>query len=441
MKLLCILDKFPAADFRDPEAINKKGGLFPVALHALVEAGHEVMIAGIDRRDSSNERLLAEQLGCEYPERIGPVRPRAWLEVARALRYRSVTLPQWSLRVRLRKGLRYRRQKVQRITGAARIITDLERIRAGGRRFDHIIGMTSYDDSGLLADLVAGRFECPFSVWEHQTHYARHKLSRERIRKTRAAALRAHVTAAVSPQLRDEMARTLGADVPLTVVPNPIGDDFFTPPAAAVREPVDAIRGDGFLFAAWTAWRDFKRLDVALDAFARVVADGADARFLVAGRPPEAARIQARRLGIADRVTFLGNVGRDHIKGIAYACDCVVVPSDFETFGLPVVEAMAAGNPVVATRCGGPESIVVDDRLGYIVERGDVPALAERMRAVMDDRARYDDDFIRDWCREHYGERAYARRWDAILEPEPAGRGESGAQPPRADAPSPSASR
>ena len=420
MKLLCILDTLPAADFTDPEAISKKGGLFPVALRALANAGFDVTVAVIHRRDVVNEERFAESLGCGYLRPRGAPAAEQRREVRRALRFTSITMPEWSLGLRLRKWRKYRRRNRERLEGSAQVVADVERARQGGVRFDHLLALTSYGGSGLLAAFLSDRAGCPFSVWEHQTHYARGKLSPERIRMTREAALRAHVTAAVSPQLRDEIARTLGDDVPLAVVPNPIGDDFFEPPAAEARAPVEALRDGGFLFASWTAWRDFKRLDVALDAFARVVADGADARFVVAGKPPRWAQAQARRLGIADRVAFLGDVARDRIKAIAHTCDCLVVPSDCETFGLPVIEALAAGRPVVATRCGGPESIVTDERLGYIVERGDVAALADRMRAVMDAPGRHEAEFRRDWCRRHYGEPVYAERWRALLEDAPA---------------------
>lgn len=415
MNLLCVLDKLPAADARDANAVNKKGGLFPVALHALVTSGHEVTLAVIDRSNVANERLLADQIGCHYLDEGRSPGLLRWWRVGRALRYGTLADPLQSSAKRWRKRWRSARERWERIRGAARIEADLWALDARTREFDHVIGLSSYDDAGLLADRLAGGLGCPFSVWEHKTNYARNALTPERIRKTRAAARRAHVTCTVSPQLREEIARTLGSDIRLDVIPNPIGDDFLQPPAAAPVD-IDSIREGGFLFAAWTAWRDFKRLDVALDAFARVVADGRDAHFLVAGKPPDAARRQAESLGIADRVTFLGNVSRERIKAIAYACDCVVVPSDCETFGLPVIEGMAAGNPVVATRCGGPESIIVDERLGFIVERGDVEALSGRMRRVMDHRGDYDDGFIREWCREHYGETAFAKRWQAVLE-------------------------
>ena len=416
MNLLCILDKLPAADVSDPEAVNKKGGLFPVALHALEAAGHHCTLVVINRQDAANERRLADRLGCRYVDQRARVRPGHWLAAARALRYRSVTLSSWPLHTRLRKALKYRRQKLRQVRGTARCLADVEQLVARGDRFDHVLAMTSYDDAGLLACELAERIGCPFSVWEHQTHYARRKLSRERIRKTRAAALRAHATCAVSPQLRDEIARTLGADVGgLTVVPNPIGDDFLVAPPTSAFAEIEGLRSDDFVFAAWTAWRDFKRLDVALRAFASVAAEVEGCRFVVAGKPRDSARRLATRLGIDDRVVFLGNVGRERIKALAYGCDCVVVPSDCETFGLPVIEALAAGKPVVATRCGGPESIVVDSRLGQIVEPGDPAALAEGMRSIMRRHDSFDAGFLRRWCAEHYGEAVFARRWEAVL--------------------------
>ena len=418
MKLLCLLDSLPAADIDDPGVYNKKGGSYPAALRALVDAGYAVALAVIDRRDQRRELALAERLGVQYlcdgvrTARRDRKRAREWLD------YPTVPMPDWTRRRRRHKARKFRRQRKRQFAGAARLIGEVERAAAAGQRFDHVFAMSSFSDAGLLAALLAEPLGLPFTVWERQTVYARRKMSPGRIRKTRAAAEQARMTLAVSPQLADEIGRVLGEDLAIGVLPNIIGESAFAPPRPDLAAEVAAVRNDGFLFASWTAWRDFKRLDVALAAFARLVDGGRrDARFLVAGRPPPWAADAVRHLGIDDRVTFAGNVSREYIRAIAHGCDCAVVPSDHETFGLPVIEAMAGGNPTVATRCGGPESIITDERLGCIVECGDIDGMADRMARIMDARASLDDDFIRAWCREHYGDRAFGRRIRAILEP------------------------
>jgi glycosyltransferase involved in cell wall biosynthesis len=59
------------------------------------------------------------------------------------------------------------------------------------------------------------------------------------------------------------------------------------------------------------------------------------------------------------------------------ACDIVVLSSQSETFGMVLIESLASGKPVVASRCGGPESIVTDASLGALCAPNDPEALAE----------------------------------------------------------------
>ena len=63
----------------------------------------------------------------------------------------------------------------------------------------------------------------------------------------------------------------------------------------------------------------------------------------------------------------------------------LVVASDQEPFGRTVVEAMATGLPVVATRCGGPEEIIVDRETGLLVPLDDPRAMADAVEAVVRD--------------------------------------------------------
>ncbi len=80
----------------------------------------------------------------------------------------------------------------------------------------------------------------------------------------------------------------------------------------------------------------------------------------------------------------------DHLAG----ADLLVLPSYYESFGLVLVEAMACGIPVVATRCGGPEQIV-DPASGLLVEVGDSAGLARAVERVLADYGRYDRAEVR----------------------------------------------
>ncbi|MBQ0720407.1 MAG: glycosyltransferase family 4 protein [Gammaproteobacteria bacterium] len=85
--------------------------------------------------------------------------------------------------------------------------------------------------------------------------------------------------------------------------------------------------------------------------------------------------------GIQKQIRFLG--WRHDIPRILAASDLLVVTSDEEPFGRTVIEAMAAGTPVVSTRCGGPEEIVIDECTGLLVPKGDADALAEAIERII----------------------------------------------------------
>lgn len=123
---------------------------------------------------------------------------------------------------------------------------------------------------------------------------------------------------------------------------------------------------------------EVKSQEVLVRAVARLNADFADTMFVFVGteNPEYADRLKSliHELGFHGRFRFLGP--RSDVASILAASECLVLTSRFETFGRVLVEAMATGLPVVATRCGGPEEIVQDGITGYLIDIGDDLALA-----------------------------------------------------------------
>jgi len=138
----------------------------------------------------------------------------------------------------------------------------------------------------------------------------------------------------------------------------------------------------------------WKGQHVLIEAAPEILRTRPRARILIVGGPavnkPDylpALEDRCRALGVADRVQFLG-VRRD-IPEILAAADLLVLPSVTpEPFGRTVVEAMAAGKPVVATRDGGPLDILDDGETGLFCSPGDAQDLAEKVNALLDDGAR-----------------------------------------------------
>jgi D-inositol-3-phosphate glycosyltransferase len=92
----------------------------------------------------------------------------------------------------------------------------------------------------------------------------------------------------------------------------------------------------------------------------------------------------ATGLGIGQRVWFLGAVDHEKLPLFYNAADVVVMPSQYESFGLVALEAMACGTPVVASRVGGLTSTVNDGETGYLISGHYPEPFAERLDLLLD---------------------------------------------------------
>jgi glycosyltransferase involved in cell wall biosynthesis len=125
-----------------------------------------------------------------------------------------------------------------------------------------------------------------------------------------------------------------------------------------------------------------------IDTLVRAAADAPGVQFAVVGDGPERTRLEAaaRSLGVADRVRFLGH--RHDVPDLVAAADVFVLPSRWEGSSLALLEAMAAGKPVVATAVGGTRELVTDGETGILVPPDDATALADAVRSLALDATR-----------------------------------------------------
>ncbi|MEN6411818.1 MAG: glycosyltransferase [Veillonellales bacterium] len=130
-----------------------------------------------------------------------------------------------------------------------------------------------------------------------------------------------------------------------------------------------------------------------------------DVKLVIAGEGPLKQNIQKEivSLGIDDQVILFGKASRDEVKTLLQSSDAFVLSSRHETFGVVLIEAMSCGLPVVATKSGGPESIVANKKLGELTEI-DVDSLATGMSIVYN--SYYDKEYIRKYAIDHFSEDA-----------------------------------
>jgi glycosyltransferase involved in cell wall biosynthesis len=129
-----------------------------------------------------------------------------------------------------------------------------------------------------------------------------------------------------------------------------------------------------------------KNLNLLIDAFAAIPADiRASVRLVLAGStpPPDEFWSRAQDRGLRSQVEYVPSPTLDELIRLYQAATVFALSSAEEGFGMVLIEAMACGIPVVATACGGPDGIVVDQQDGFLVPVDDTNAFADRLTHLL----------------------------------------------------------
>ena len=172
----------------------------------------------------------------------------------------------------------------------------------------------------------------------------------------------------------------------ITLVPNAIDLRRFSPGTVTrhaarislgLPQDVPVIAGVGRLNSQ-------KNFSLFLEIAALLAPKFPEARFLLAGEGPEVSmlREKARALGLADRVVFAGYVA--DTRRAYVAADVLLMPSRFEGLPMTLLESMAMGLPVVASKLDGIAEVIADGREGFLVDAGDAAAFANGISRLLE---------------------------------------------------------
>ena len=194
------------------------------------------------------------------------------------------------------------------------------------------------------------------------------------------------------------------------VVPNVVHTSRFAP--LPRRRDTDAFR-----FVCIAILGPNKNIQLLIRAFHRAFAAEESVELEIVGDGAERRRLEnvASGLKTGRRIVFRGAVDTAGVVEALRRSHCCVSSSNVETFGVTLIEALAAGIPVVATRSGGPQDIVTRE-CGHLVPVGDERALARAMRQVFEDRGMWEErtDDLSEYARHTYGPDAVVSRLEAV---------------------------
>ena len=187
------------------------------------------------------------------------------------------------------------------------------------------------------------------------------------------------------------------------VINNMVSDLFFN---STLVERHDNV----FKFVAVGAFRSdrLKGFDVLVNAFAQahfpenisleIIGDGPDRSFI---------ENKIEQHSLKNQVKLLGVKTPEEVSALLCNSNCFVLSSRLETFSIVLIEAMAKGLPVIATKCGGPETFVRPQD-GILVEKENVEELSKGMRYMTKHSQEYDAKEIRRHCRENFSQHVIA---------------------------------
>jgi len=264
---------------------------------------------------------------------------------------------------------------------------------------------------GVLARAIKDKFGIPYVITEHSSAFARDTIRLSQKRAAMGAVSNASRLLAVSPSFCELLQNYFGAAAgnwePL---PNIVSGCFLSDQPIAKSETKK-----GLVFLCVALLSEIKAIDNLIEAFARSFKGDHSISLRIGGDGPKRPILESlvKRLGVDDQVTFIGLLSREKVVAELAIADSFVLPSRYETFGVVVIEALAMGKPVIATRCGGPESIIREQD-GMLVPIDDVESLSAALRRMLQNIDQYNASEIREACVARYGAQAITKKLKEI---------------------------
>ena len=266
--------------------------------------------------------------------------------------------------------------------------------------------------AGFLAQKMNEEYRIPFIYSEHSSFYHTGKAAVESKALLLDIMNRASVFIVVSPSLLNDIAIFLGRQVEnARIIPNLL-DSYYL-------ESVNARKftADRFEFITIGALEPVKGMDILIKAFSKRF--GGNLKFALrivgGGSQVHNLKVMVGELGLRDQIIFEGYKTKEAIRKLLDHADVFISSSRYETFGVAIIEAMAMGLPIIATKCGGPE-FTVNEQIGILTNPNDVDGLASAMKKMTEEIDNYDSKYISDYAQMKFGTETFLREMKSIYE-------------------------
>lgn len=260
---------------------------------------------------------------------------------------------------------------------------------------------------GFIAEYISQRSGIPFVVTEHLTSFHLGEVKSEyELNLAKRVFNSAKQLIVVSHTFKQELANALNIDShKIEVINNVVANGFFNINA---KEKPNRNELRFFSNSHMTSRKNVLNL---IKAFELYLKKYPNARLVIGGgisRAGEEHYFESLKNYIANNtlqnnVLLLGMIGRDEVRNQLNYCDAFVLASLYETFGVVLIEALAAGKPILVTPCKGPEDIV-NDKNGFFTKGFSINAIYEGLEQLTNALDSFDAKHIKEDCRNRFSE-------------------------------------
>ena len=242
---------------------------------------------------------------------------------------------------------------------------------------------------GISAAYIAEKYNIPLVITEHSSVERGPYVKKSYIPFICDSYKKAQKVITVGNGLKNEI-ESLSGRQDIEVIGNLVDLSKFT-----IKK---RIKNEKFIFFSLAFLEGEKGFDTLIKSFAKKFKDK-EAVLYIGGDGSQRSWLEALTVenGVKDQIIFLGALSRDDVSKWMNKCDCFVLPSRYETFGVVYIEALASGRPVIGALNGGAEDII-SNLNGYLIPIDDIDILAEKMIEVYDNIESYDEEEIRIDC-------------------------------------------
>ena len=279
--------------------------------------------------------------------------------------------------------------------------------------------------AGYAAYMISEESGIPYIIAERRNRFtALTEKARELLKESYGPYLMAAFKGAskivtISDALRRAILKYARGDCEIHTIPDFVYTQFFTRPGKRERDP--------FVILSVGDLEHKMGMDLLIEAFDLISEDLPDAELRIIGEGPLSGDLNkmATQTPGGSRVRFLGRLSPGHLREELHGAKVLALAPRYQAFGHIIVEAMSTGLPVMATRAGGPQTII-PEFAGFLAGRESVPSIFVGLKTIHSIYHDFQPEKISRYANKHFSRKAVLRRYVELIQSIIGPQGESG---------------